>query len=225
MHGTGRNASAYRDRWIDLAEQYGLIIVAPEFSKEYWPGKEKYNLGDVAGNSNPEKWTYSAVEHLFDEVRDGQPDYRIFGHSAGGQFVARMLLLRPDSRASVYMAANPGWYAMPEWRDEETDTEYPYSLVDSPSGEAEVRQALSKRLMLFLGAEDTDPNDEHLNQDDGAMEQGANRHERGEHFFAEGCRIARELGVPLRWDLEEVPGTAHDGAAMGRAAAKAVYGE
>lgn len=225
MHGVKRNASDYRDIWVDLAERHNLLIVAPEFSQKDWPRAAKYNLGDVADNANPEKWAYSAIEHLFDEMRDGQADYAIFGHSAGGQFVHRMLLLRPDSRASVYIAGNPGWYAVPEWRKEKAVAAYPYSLVGSKSGEAQVRQALAKRLVLLLGANDTDPDDENLNKADGAMKQGANRVERGENFFKAGARVAGELGVKLGWELVEVPDTAHDGAAMSKAAAQAVYGK
>lgn len=225
MAGVKRNASDYRDIWVDLAERHNLLVVAPEFSQKDWPRAANYNLGGVADNTNPEKWTYSAIEHLFDEMRDGQADYAIFGHSAGGQFVHRMLLMRPDSRVSVYMAGNPGWYAIPEWRKEKSDTAYPYSLVGSKSGEAQVRQALAKRLVLFLGTNDVDPDDENLNKSDGAMKQGATRVERGENFFKAGTRVAGELGVKLGWELVEVPDTAHDGAAMSKAAAQAVYGK
>ena len=66
--------------------------------------------------SDREKWAFSTIEHLFDEMRVDQASYVLFGHSAGGQFAHRMALFRPDSRASVIVAANPGWYTMPEWR-------------------------------------------------------------------------------------------------------------
>jgi pimeloyl-ACP methyl ester carboxylesterase len=39
------------------------------------------------------------MEHLFDEGRDGHNGHAIFGHSAGGQFMQRMALFRPDNRA------------------------------------------------------------------------------------------------------------------------------
>jgi pimeloyl-ACP methyl ester carboxylesterase len=158
-------------------------------------------------------------------MRDGQADYTIFGHSAGGQFVHRMLLMRPDSRVSVYIAGNPGWYAIPEWRKEKSQAAYPYSLVGSKSGEAEVRKALGKRLVLLLGENDDDPDDENLNKSDGAMKQGAGRVDRGENFFKSASAIAGELGVKLGWELVEVPSTAHDSAAIAKAAAAAVYGK
>jgi hypothetical protein len=136
-----------------------------------------------------------------------------------------MLLLRPDSRASVYVAGNPGWYTMPEWRPDKVPNPFPFSLAKSPVGEAQVRQALSRRLVLMLGENDTDPDDENLNQSEGAKKQGANRVERGENFFKNATSLAAELGVPLKWELVEVPATAHDGAAMSRAAAEMIYGK
>jgi hypothetical protein len=136
-----------------------------------------------------------------------------------------MLLLRPQARASLYVAGNPGWYALPEWRKEKSEAAYPYSLVGSKSGEAQVRQALARRLVVLVGEKDTDPDDENLNKSDGAMRQGATRVERGENFFKAAGRAAGELGVALAWEYVEVPDTAHDAAAMSRAAADAIYGK
>ena len=33
--------------------------------------------------SEREKWTFSVIEHLFDEMRVDQASYVLFGHSAG----------------------------------------------------------------------------------------------------------------------------------------------
>lgn len=84
-----------------------------------------YDLGDLAGQGDREKWAHSAIEHLFDEVRDGHNGYAIFGHSAGGQFVQRLAPFRPDSSATAMVAADPGWYAMPEWRKDKASHPYP----------------------------------------------------------------------------------------------------
>jgi poly(3-hydroxybutyrate) depolymerase len=125
MHGAKRDASNYLRHWETIADGQGLILIAPTFLQKHWPKAAGYNLGDVAGQPDREKWAYSAIEHLFDEVRDGQAGYTIFGHSAGAQFVQRMALLRPDNRATVMVAANPGWYAMPAWRKDKGANAYP----------------------------------------------------------------------------------------------------
>lgn len=225
MHGMKRNGADYRDYWELLADRHRILIIAPEFSKGAWPKAAAYNLGDVAEQADREKWTYSAIEHLFDEMRDGQATYAIFGHSAGGQFVQRMAILRPDNRASVMIAANPGWYMMPEWRKEKTDNPFPYSLVNAKAGEAEIRQALARRLILLVGENDNDPDDENLEKSAGAMKQGATRVERGENFIKAATTAARDLGVKLAWEFNVVPDVAHDGSTMSKIAAETLYGK
>ncbi len=228
MAGVKRDASTYRDYWELLADRYKVLVVAPEFSKQNWPKAAAYNLGDVKEQPDREKWAFSAIEHLFDEVRDGQQGYVLFGHSAGGQFAQRMALFRPDSRATAIVAANPGWYTMPEWRTEKAapNTEpFPYSLVGSPAGEAELRRALARKLYLILGEKDTDPDDENLNNSEQAKKQGAMRVERGENFFMAATSAAQALGVPFAWELVEAPDVAHDGATMSKIAADTLFGK
>jgi pimeloyl-ACP methyl ester carboxylesterase len=223
MHGASRTASNYRDYWELLADRYGFLVIAPEFSAKDWPG-QSYNLGDVASSPDREKWGFSVVEHLFDEMRDGQKDYRIFGHSAGAQFVHRLLFLLPDNRASVAIMANAGWYTLPEWRADKAAFKWPYSLVDSPSGEAPLRKALERKAWVILGEADTDPNHEQLDKSEGAMKQGTNRLERGENFFGAVTSAASTLGVKLGWQLAYVPGVGHEGQKMSRASAEIAYG-
>ena len=224
MHGVKRDASTYRDYWELAADKYKVLVVAPEFNKDLWQKSAGYNQGDVASQPDREKWGFAAIEHIFDEVRDGQASYVLFGHSAGGQFAHRFAIFRPDNRASVIVAANPGWYTMPEWRKDKQAVPFPYSLVNAPVGEAELRQALSKRLVLMLGEKDVDPDDENLSQTEGAKKQGDNRLDRGENFFKAATAAANDLGVKLAWDLVELPDVAHDGQAMSRLAADSLFG-
>ncbi len=223
MAGLKRNASAYRDYWELAADRYKLLVVAPEFTRELWPKAAAYNLGLVGRESEREKWTFSVVEHLFDEMRVDQADYVLFGHSAGGQFAHRMALFRPDSRASVIVAANPGWYTMPEWRKEKATDPFPYSLVGSPVGEAELRAALARRVVLLIGEKDDDPDDENLFNSEAAKREGASRLDRGENFFKMATTVASDLGVKLAWELVEVPDVAHNGETMSKIAADTLY--
>ena len=223
LHGMKRKASAYRDYWELRADRYKVLVIAPEFSSEMWPKEEAYNLAEVGRESDKEKWAFATIEHLFDEMRDGQATYALFGHSAGGQFAHRMALFRPDSRASVIVAANPGWYTMPEWRSDKAKDGFPYSLVGSPAGVNELKRALTHRLVVLLGEKDDDPKAADLNHSSGAEHEGATRLERGENFFKAATAAAGDLGVVLAWELVEVPNVAHDGEAMSKAAADAMF--
>jgi poly(3-hydroxybutyrate) depolymerase len=221
IHGVSRTASNYRDYWEGAADRYNLVIVAPEFSKQHWPGFNEY---DVRKEPNREKWAFSVIEHLFDELGEGRKGYTIFGHSAGGQFVHRMAFHLPENRAQAMAAANAGWYEMPEWRKDKAAEPFPYSLLESGVGEREVRQALKRRMYILLGDKDTDPDHKDLKRTPGAMKQGAHRVERGESYFKAVTTVAAELGEKLAWELREVPGVAHQAGPMARYAADTIFG-
>ena len=227
LHGMSRNASDYRDYWELLADHYKVLIVAPQFDKENWKGTEGYNLGEI-GNGERQKTVFAAVEHLFDEMRDGQATYVLFGHSAGGQVAHRMALLFPENRASVIVAANSGWYTMPDFRQEKVTNPFPFSLVNAPggvnNGEA-LRKALARKLVIMVGENDNDPDAETMSKSDGAMKEGATRVDRAETFIKTATTASNDLGVKLNWDLVEVPGVAHSGSSMSKAAADAVLGK
>ena len=227
LHGMSRNAADYRDYWELLADHYKVLIVAPQFDKENWKGTEGYNLGEI-GNGDRQKTVFAAVEHLFDEMRDGQATYVLFGHSAGGQVAHRMALLFPENRASVIVAANSGWYTMPDFRQEKVTNPFPFSLVSAPGGanNADVlRKALARKLVIMVGENDNDPDADNMSKSDGAMKEGATRVDRAETFIKTATTASNDLGVKLNWDLIEVPGVAHNGSSMSKAAADAVLGK
>ena len=223
LHGMSRNASDYRDYWELLADHYKVLVVAPQFDKEQWKGTEGYNLGEI-GNGERSKTVFAEIEHLFDEMRDGQSTYVLFGHSAGGQVAHRMALLFPENRASVIAAANSGWYTMPDYRQEKVTNPFPFSLVNVPGGGGAelLRKALARKLVVLVGENDNDPDAENMSKSDGAMKEGATRLDRAEAFFKTATTAANDLGVKLAWDLVEVPGVAHNGSSMSKAAAEAV---
>ena len=47
MHGVNRDADRYRDEWRALADQYGFLLVVPEFSQTKFPGDDWYNFGGM----------------------------------------------------------------------------------------------------------------------------------------------------------------------------------
>ncbi len=98
LHGATRKASDMRDYWELLADRYKFLVVTPEFTEEKYPG-DAYAIGGIGTDQNKEKWVIATVEHLFDEMRDGQAGYVLFGYSAGAQVAHRLALLRPDNRA------------------------------------------------------------------------------------------------------------------------------
>jgi poly(3-hydroxybutyrate) depolymerase len=227
LHGQARNASTYRKYWIPFAEKQRFVLLVPEFSESEFPGNRGYNFGYMRaedGARYPDsQWSYTAIEALFDRVREAngftQPAYDIYGHSAGGQFLHRMLMLKPEARFRVAIAANAGWYMMPD-----DSIAYPHGLRDSGVNAAQLARALSRRLIVLLGDADVDTEHRQLNRSAGASAQGTNRLERGQAFIERAKRAATTLGVPLAWRLELAPGVAHSNARMAPHAARFVAG-
>jgi pimeloyl-ACP methyl ester carboxylesterase len=228
LHGAKRDAYPYMKHWGSIADERKVIVIGPQFEQRHWPKAAAYNAGDVKDQPGREGWVFAAIEHLFDEVRDGQKDYVLFGHGAGAQVVQRMAMYRPDNRARVMVAANPGWYTMPEWRKEKEKVykePYPYSMVESPAGEAELRAGLQKRLILIVNEKDEAPDDENLEKGDAVKKQGESRVERAENFIKAATAASQDLGVKLAWELNEAPDKVNDAYTAGEYAAVAVFGK
>lgn len=228
MHGKLRNAKDYREPWIPLAEKHHCLVVAPEFSEQYYPHSQGYNYGNIATRDGrpieESKWAFTAVEHLFDHLLKStgsrRASYYMFGHSAGSQFVHRMVFLKPSARIARAVAANAGSYTMP--RD---DIRYPFGLGGTKLTEASLAKAFGVPLVVLLGEEDTDPNDELLPRDRDAKTQGEHRFARGQTFFHAAQAAAKKLQTRFAWKLATVPGVGHDNALMAPAAAAALFGE
>ena len=225
LHGDGRDATNYRRRWIPEADARGFVLIVPEFSRSEFAGGRAYNLGGMRardGSSYPEsEWAYTAIENLFDAIREAsgftRTTYDLYGHSAGGQFVHRMVMFKPNARYRVAIAANPGWYTVPD-----LSIMFPYGLGGASEAADQLHRTLSRRLIVLLGDADTDPNHPQLLRSPEAVAQGPHRFARGHHFFEQAQRAAAARNVPFGWQLEVVPGAAHSNGQMTAHAARFV---
>ncbi|MEX2381295.1 MAG: hypothetical protein WD490_02840 [Opitutales bacterium] len=222
IHGAGRNAAGYRDSWIAPIEDDDVLLLVPEFTKKRFPKSKNFNLGNIEdenGEIRPEAaWTYSIVERLFDRVRADldleATDYLIYGHSAGSQFVHRMLLFRSETRAKGVVLANAGWYTMPR-----SDIDFPYGLGRMSVDEKKLAEVFSLPVVVLLGDQDTDVDHPQLLRTAGALAQGPHRFARGQKFFETAKAEAAGLGIPFAWSLKIVEGVAHSNSGMAGAAA------
>lgn len=223
MHGASREAERYYNDWRTEAVKFGLVVVVPYFSREDFPRSAHYNLGYVfepeTGDQRPaESWTFAMIEPLFDAVVERlggqQTHYTLFGHSAGSQFLHRFLYYVPDARVKRAIAANAGWYTMPDF-----GVRYPYGLAESGLSEEILAGYFARDLVVLLGAADTLREDEDLRKTPEAELQGPHRFDRGHTFYRVARAKAADLGVEFNWRLQEVPGAGHSNADMTPAAA------
>lgn len=212
MHGRNRNGADYRSWFAPDAERRGFLVAAPEFPEAHYAHPYEYNYCAMLhpdGTWRPrEEWIGRAIDAVFDEVarRSGSTrgSYCLFGHSAGGQLVHRMLTFDWPDRCDRAVAANAGSYTMPVAGDA-----YPFGTSGTPLDDAGLRRLFSRDLVVLLGTDDDDPNHPQLPTEPEAMRQGAHRFARGMRYFEVARREAGRLGVPLAWRLATAPGVEH----------------
>jgi len=237
--GAGRNGWTYRDAWVSAAEEHSVLILSPSYSEEYYPEFWSYNLAGMITDfevhqdstptvsfrtvGDPSAWIFGDFDRLFVEVKRylglEASTYDMFGHSAGGQLLHRLVLFHAGSMANRVVAANSGWYTVPTF-----DDEFPYGLASSPLAPTTIYAAFAANLVVLLGERD-DENEVRgdLVRTPEVDVQGTSRIERGRYFFDNAAQTAAELGIPLEWKLEVVPNVGHDVERMSAAAAEYLY--
>ena len=226
MHGRARDGAAYRRGWIPQADERGFLVAVPQFSEAFYPTSHDYNYGDMmtpAGEPRPrEQWLFPLVERIFDDLRQRagsrRDRFHLFGHSAGGQIVHRLMTFAYSARIEKIVAANSGSYTMPVF-----DEAFPFGLGGTAISEGERRVLFTRPFTVLLGDADSDPNHHQLPREPGAMRQGPHRFARGLHYMSTACREAAALGVPLAWKLRVAPGVAHSNPDIAPFAAQALF--
>ncbi|MEJ4087214.1 hypothetical protein [Galbibacter orientalis] len=221
MHGGGRNADDYLNAWVELANKNNLLIIAPEFenkfSKYTTNDYQEGNLYSFFGAKNPKsEWAYTVVENIFDHIKSvnniTNRQYDIFGHSAGGQFVHRMVMFMPESRIGTAIAANSGFYSLPN-----ENLVFPYGIKNI---ETDLQKSYKKRLIVLLGELDNDPSLGTFRTTDLAMEQGAHRLERGTNFYSFNKDLKNRNNWTFNWKIDTIKNVGHDYKKMSESAIK-----
>lgn len=224
-HGVGRNGCDYRNYWLRVVDDIGVLAIAIEFTEAAFPDYLWYHFGnrhDDAGNPNPrERWTYGIDDRLFTALREQgvtrRETYGLFGHSAGGQFVHRMLSFGFRDRVAVAVSANAGTYAMPT-----LDIPWPFGLGETGLDADALRPLLEFPLTVMTGTQDTKTTGRYFPKGPRSMRQGTMRHERAHNYVRAGHAAAAYLGTSCAWRVIDVPDVGHDGEQMSIAAAPVV---
>ena len=193
--------------------------------------REQSNIVDLdesklvyEAESRRDRWILSDFDRIVErgrqlaQLRNGP--YDAFGHSAGGQILHRFALLLPDSDVDRIVAANSGFYTLPNFVDP-----MPFGLAGMGVGEQALALGFAKNLIVLVGELDN----EHeiggtLLRSSSADLQGLHRKARGENFYEVARVRAQEIGTVFNWNLVIVDGVGHDHVGMGDAAARILYG-
>ncbi|MBB6466704.1 pimeloyl-ACP methyl ester carboxylesterase [Aminobacter lissarensis] len=200
VHGTGRTATWYRDRFADFADNNDCIILAPLFPVGIIePGElSNYKRIDFHG-IRYDHILLSMVDEVCAKYRVRDDGFLMYGYSGGGQFCQRFFMLHPQRLRAVSIGA-PGVVTL-------LNADYDWWV-----GVRDIEQRFGHRINLeamrrvevqtVIGSEDTQtweitiPRDSKLWMD-GAELQGENRLDRIEalagSFEAGGIRVRRNV--------------------------------
>ena len=221
QHGMNRNGDEYRDAWIPAADRHRALIVAITYPNASWPGARTYNDGHVQeedGNIRPrDAWSNAIPARVFGLLQQAhvttRPRAILWGHSAGAQFVHRLLGLQPETWEHVG-AGNAGWYTLPT-----LDLPYPHGMGGIGLRDADVERLLAAPLVIFAGDQDTETTADNLPKHEAALAQGPHRFARAHAYLEAGRAEAARRDLPCAWRLVIVPGVGHEGMVMSQVAA------
>jgi hypothetical protein len=221
-HGVARNGRDYRDYWLPHAETGSMLVIAIEFPEASFPAYLWYNFGNLHtkdGTPNPRaQWTFGIDTRLFQALNDQTLTktrrYGLFGHSAGGQYVHRMLSFGYREQVAVAVSANAGTYAMPDLA-----IDWPWGLGATDVTPDDLPALLGFNLTIMAGTEDTKTTGRFFPKGPKSLKQGPTRYARAHTYLATGQNAAAACGTQLGWRVIDVPNVGHDGRRMSDAAA------
>jgi len=224
-HGVRRNGRDYRDYWLDLVDEARVLAIAIEFPEASFPEYLWYHFGNLHtkdGTPNPrEAWTFGIDVRLFEQLHaqgvTSRQSYGLFGHSAGGQYVHRMLSFGFRDEVAVAVSANAGTYAMPDLA-----TPWPFGLGETDVDTEGLRALLAFPITAMAGTEDVLTTGRFFPKGPRSMRQGATRYERAQNYVQSGHAAAAALQTSCAWKVIDVPGVGHDGKGMSAAAGPVV---
>ncbi len=225
LHGEHRNAQDYRNEWQNIyADNKNFILLAPKFDQKRFPKAAGYNLGNMFTEDlttlNPQnQWVFTQIESLFDFVKKSTKvkavNYYLYGHSAGAQFVHRMLIFMPHSRIKKAVAAEADSYTVPSYH-----TEYPCSLKKKTGDKLpplDLRTTFRIPMTIEIGTVDNKDSADSFGcgkqeeVSNNSSEQSSNEHFiHGEYFFSHAQNIAKNMNEDFQWTLKKVVTQSHE---------------
>lgn len=204
VHGISRNAGEHARLFAPLAEEAGVVLVAPVFARERFPGYQR-----LAPNARGER-PVEVLERIVAEVArrtgaDGRRVY-LFGYSGGGQFVHRFVMARP-ARVAGYAVGAAGWYTFPD-----AERRFPHGLRRSPTlglGGFDAEAFLRVPGWVLVGERDT-RRDAALHASARVLRlQGGSRLERGQRWAQAMNAAAAAHGLARAVGFETLPRSPH----------------
>lgn len=205
VHGISRNAGEHARLFAPLADQYGVVLVAPLLSRRDYGDYQR--LGRTGSGRRADQ----ALQRICREVESltgaAGSKIRLFGFSGGGQFAHRYTMAFPEYVERVVIGA-AGWYTYPD------DTrKFPYGTAPTPrltDLDFDMKRFLQVPACVLVGQWDI-RNGPGLNQAARIRnQQGTTRLERGRRWIEAMNRAAMMHGTGTPYEFSILPGVDHD---------------
>ena len=226
VHGTPsdmapmENAYFYIRSWIEFARENNYVLLAPafnqaDFSSRYGDHALSGYRGLFGREIAADEWVIRLAEALQRETGTAGMKIRLYGHSAGGQFVSRFLVMHPEAvdRAVITSAAT---YPQPD-----TEFSWPFGLgalhsdivwddgsvstVDVVPDRNLWLEASRIQLTVIAGLNDTAELPEELIPG----QKGNNRCAIAGNWVEDMISFAEKHGVDSNFKIEFIPGIGH----------------
>lgn len=203
VHGAGRSPGSvvgHVSHAKQIAEELGVILIAPYFSEEEYHGYQTVFPGEA----------YLKLQQYIREIADrykADPgSISMWGHSGGGQFIHRYMMFFPENLVSV-VPSGAGYYTFPDFTQN-----YSYGLKQTeniaPGVSLKINKMSHIRKTVLIGEKDILRTDD-LNQSERADLQGLHRLERAIHWVNDMNRYFMLQGIDDYIHLEVVPDAGH----------------
>tara|TARA_B100000886_G_scaffold340087_1_gene307848 strand:- start:850 stop:1722 length:873 start_codon:yes stop_codon:yes gene_type:complete len=226
--GASRDAQRFHASWLDLAKKKSFIVLTIGARKKYFPDEYSYNAGRLISSQgyamDKSQWLFSAIEPLFEDFKKryklNTEKFYLFGHSAGGGFVHRYLLFKPEAPVVKAVAANPAFVTVPDF-----DIQYPFGLKNTPIKKRDIKPWFKHNLAIVLGEDDLGPRTKPLSNGAMANVQGVNCFERGQLLFSAAEQASKSIRAKFNWKLITVPNVGHDNFKIAPVASNYLFGK
>jgi poly(3-hydroxybutyrate) depolymerase len=201
-HGFSRNVEEHATLFAPYAERYGVVLVAPYFSRDRHADYQRLGRKDVRRADLALDAIVEEVETLTGAEAD---KFYLFGFSGGAQFAHRYALAHPERVARAVVAA-AGWYTFPDGA-----TRYPYGLAlgdELPGVRFEPEAFLRVPIRVIVGEADTGSRNLRRNARVD-RQQGTTRRERAHNWTRAMRRAAEARGYEPLVTCEEVARAGH----------------
>lgn len=205
VHGITRGVEEMVSHLLPRAVATGRTLVVPHFDISNWP---RYRL--AACNRRADLALLRLMAELRAEGRVSPEPFDLSGFSGGAQFAHRFAWLYPGLVGRLCATA-PGWWTFPD-----PGIAWPQGIGPGPrdAGQsfqlrANLRRFLDRRIVVCVGSDDTE-RDENLRQGDAIdARQGPNRVTRARRWCAAAEAQGHALGLSPAISLRILQGCGH----------------